>query len=62
LAAIISPVVSGYLIDRFGNWELPFFGSMLLMAIGAVLAYRMHPEHKFETHAGVAQAALAESR
>jgi MFS family permease len=52
LAAIISPVASGYLIDRFGNWELPFFGSMLLMALGAVLAYRMHPEHKFEAQAG----------
>ncbi len=62
LAAILSPVVSGYLIDRFGNWELPFFGSMLLLAIGAVLAYRMHPEHKFEVQATVAQARLAESR
>ncbi len=31
LAAIISPVVSGFLIDRFGNWELPFLGSMGLM-------------------------------
>jgi MFS family permease len=47
LAAIMSPVVSGYVIDRFGNWELPFFGSMLLMAIGVLLAYRMHPELKF---------------
>ncbi len=32
LAAIISPVVGGFLIDRFGNWELPFVGSMVLMA------------------------------
>jgi len=62
LAAILSPVASGYLIDRFGNWELPFFGSMLLLAIGAVLAYRMHPEHKFEAQAAMAQARLAESR
>ncbi len=43
LAAILSPVASGYLIDRFGNWELPFVGSMLLMAAGAVLAFRMRP-------------------
>jgi MFS family permease len=48
LAAIISPVLSGYLIDRFGNWELPFVGSMLLMGLGVFLAFRMQPESKFE--------------
>jgi MFS transporter, ACS family, glucarate transporter len=47
LAAIISPVLSGYLIDAFGSWELPFAGSMLLMAIGVVLAFRMQPEARF---------------
>jgi MFS family permease len=47
LAAIISPVVSGYLIDVSGNWQLPFLGSMLLMGIGLVLSLRMHPERKF---------------
>ena len=26
LAAIISPVIGGYLIDKTGNWELPFLG------------------------------------
>jgi ACS family glucarate transporter-like MFS transporter len=49
LAAIVSPVVSGYLIDRFHNWELPFVGSMLLMAIGTILAFRMRPESPFDT-------------
>jgi len=48
LAAIISPVLSGFLIDRFGSWELPFVGSMILMAIGVVLAFRMQPESKFD--------------
>ncbi|MDB6052433.1 MAG: Permease of the major facilitator superfamily [Pseudomonas sp.] len=47
-AAILSPVVSGYLIDRYGSWDLPFVGSMLLMAIGVILAFRMKPENKFE--------------
>ena len=47
LAAIISPVVSGLLIDRFGSWELPFIASMLIMAAGAALAYRMRPEDRF---------------
>ncbi|MGH8779468.1 MFS transporter [Paraburkholderia sp.] len=49
LAAIISPVFSGFLIDRFGSWELPFAGSMLLMAVGVVLAFRMQPDSRFET-------------
>jgi MFS family permease len=48
LAAIVSPVVSGYVIDRFGSWNLPFLGSMVLMAVGVVLALRMRPELRFE--------------
>jgi MFS family permease len=46
-AAIISPVVAGYLIDVSGNWQLPFLGSMMLMGLGLVLSLRMHPERKF---------------
>jgi MFS family permease len=48
LAAIISPVVSGFIIDRTGNWQLPFVGSMVLMAVGVLLAYRMRPDSQFE--------------
>ena len=48
LAAIISPVVSGYVIDLYGNWQLPFIGSMLLMAVGLLLAFRMQPDRKFK--------------
>lgn len=47
LAAILSPVVSGFVIDRFGSWELPFIGSMVLMGLGVVLAFRMQPESRF---------------
>ena len=47
LAAIICPVLSGYLIDRFGSWELPFVGSMILMGMGVLLAFRMQPDSKF---------------
>jgi MFS family permease len=47
LAAIISPVVSGFVIDRFDNWELPFIGSMVLMGVGVLLASRMKPDQKF---------------
>lgn len=48
LAAIVSPVVGGFLIDRFGNWNLPFVGSMALMALGVVLAFTMRPDSKFD--------------
>jgi len=48
LAAIISPVISGMLIDRLGNWELPFVCSMILMGLGVVLAFRMRPGSRFE--------------
>ncbi len=57
LAAIISPVVGGYLIDRFGNWQLPFAGSMILMAVGLVCAFRMRPEGRF--HAAGRAGAIA---
>jgi MFS family permease len=49
LAAIVSPVVSGYLIDRFANWQLPFIVSMSLMAAGVALAFRMQPGRRFLT-------------
>jgi MFS family permease len=48
LAAIISPVISGILIDKFGNWELPFAVSMVLMGLGVAMASRMRPESKFK--------------
>jgi MFS family permease len=48
LAAIISPVVSGFVIDLTGNWELPFLGSMVLMLIGMGLSFRMRPQKQLE--------------
>jgi MFS family permease len=47
LAAILSPVVGGWIIDVTGNWDWPFIGSMGLMVVGAVLAFAMKPEQKF---------------
>ena len=44
LAAIISPVIGGYLIQRTGNWMLPFIVSMGVILVGAVLTFTMHPE------------------
>ena len=52
-AAIISPIVGGYLIDTTGNWQLPFIGSMILMGLGVLLASRMRPDVKFTGTAAV---------
>jgi MFS family permease len=43
-AAIISPLVFGFVIDKTGNWELPFLGSIALLFLGAILAFWMKPE------------------
>lgn len=48
LAAIISPVASGYVIDLTSNWQLPFIGSMVLMLIGMGLSFRMRPQEQLE--------------
>ncbi len=41
LAAIISPLVFGYVIDKTGNWELPFLGSIGLLFLGSIMAFWM---------------------
>lgn len=48
MAAILSPVVSGYIIDQTGNWQLPFIVSIVLMGVGVALTFRMQPERRFE--------------
>jgi MFS family permease len=47
LAAIVSPVVGGWIIDVTNNWDWPFIGSITLMLAGALLAFTMKPEQKF---------------
>jgi MFS family permease len=46
-AAIVSPVVAGWIIDTTGNWNLPFVGSMALMLLGAAGAFAMRPDQPF---------------
>ena len=48
LAAILSPITFGFIIDRTGNWQLPFAGSLGLLLLGAILAPLMHPERPFD--------------
>jgi MFS family permease len=47
LAAILSPVVFGFIIDHSHNWSLPFLGSMGLFFAGSVVAFWMKPEEAF---------------
>ncbi len=47
-AAIVSPVVGGWLIDQTGNWQLPFLGSFVLMLFGMVLSFRMRPGQRLD--------------
>jgi MFS family permease len=56
LAAIISPVMGGFLIDRTGNWNLPFTVSMVLMAAGIVLSFTMRPDRALEVEGDEAAA------
>jgi MFS family permease len=48
LAAILSPLVFGYVIDKTGNWELPFLWNIVLLLLGAVLAFWMKPEEALD--------------
>jgi len=48
LAAIVSPLVAGYVIDVTGNWYLPFLMSMGLLLLGGFSALLMHPEKPFD--------------
>ncbi len=47
LAAIVSPVIAGTIIDATGNWEIIFAGSMGLMLLGTILSFAMHPERLY---------------
>ncbi len=47
VAAIISPIVFGMIVDMTGSWTLPFVGSIGLCLVGAGLAFTMHPERPF---------------
>jgi len=47
VAAIVSPLVFGLVVDLTGNWTLPFIGSGALLVLGAALAFTMHSERRF---------------
>ncbi|HUK09813.1 MAG TPA: MFS transporter [Stellaceae bacterium] len=48
IAAIVSPMAFGYLVDWTGSWRWPFSGSIALLLIGAVLTFWIRPDRKIE--------------
>jgi MFS family permease len=54
LAGIASPLAFGFLIDKTGDWHLPFVLSIALLCIGIVMSLLMHPERRF-SHAEPAE-------
>jgi sugar phosphate permease len=47
LAAAVSPLVAGYVIGWTKNYSLPFIGSMVLLFLGAIMAFWMKPNEVF---------------
>ena len=47
LAAILSPLVFGLVVERTNNWSLPFLGSMGLFLVGSIAAFWMRPDEAF---------------
>lgn len=64
LAAIVSPPVFGYIVDKTGDWHLPFVGSIVLLLVGTGLSFTMHPDRKFvdEPATGLPVARTVDSR
>ena len=48
LAAIVSPLIAGYVIDKTGVWELPFLGSIALLLFGSIMAFWMKPDQELD--------------
>jgi ACS family D-galactonate transporter-like MFS transporter len=52
VAGMISPLVFGLLIDRTGNYQLPFFLSAGLLLVGALCAMKIDPMRRVQDVAG----------
>lgn len=60
LAAIVSPVVAGYVIDWTGNYQLPFIMTMGVLALGAACAFLMRPEIPYAEDSAAVSPMMAE--
>jgi len=55
LAAIVSPLIGGYIVDRTGKWEMTFVAGIALLLLGAVLALWIRPDEELEDPASAAR-------
>ena len=51
VAAIVSPLAFGLIVDLTGNWNVPFVLSIGILLLGAALSFTMHPDRQFEERA-----------
>jgi cyanate permease len=51
VAAIVSPLAFGLIVDLTGNWNVPFVLSIGILLLGAALSFTMHPDRQFEDRA-----------
>jgi MFS family permease len=51
VAAIASPHIAGYIVDRTGRWEMTFVAGIALLLLGAALAFWIRPDEELETAA-----------
>ncbi|HEV2674956.1 MAG TPA: MFS transporter [Aliidongia sp.] len=58
VAGIVSPILFGFIIDRTGSWTAPFVGSVVLLLLGAVLAFTIRPEVRLGTDDNATPGAL----
>jgi len=47
VAGITSPLLFGFIIDKTGNWQLPFVLSIGLLLLGTLLSFWMRPDRPF---------------
>lgn len=47
VAAIVSPLAFGLIVDLTGSWVLPFAVSIALLLLGCAMAFTKHPERRF---------------
>lgn len=50
VAGITSPLLFGFIIDKTGDWHLPFVLSIGLLLLGMVLSFWMRPDKPFIDH------------
>ena len=58
VAGIASPILFGLIIDRTGSWTAPFVGSVVLLLVGAALAFTIRPELQLAADGDMAEDAV----